>query len=167
MSQFQKKLVKIQESMFVVALKFTHNREEAKDLLQETILRALENEQRYVDQNNLSGWIYRILESTFINDYHKKLRMATIINGNMDLSNVENNYSADSPDSRCIIEEITAAINRLPEDLKQPFCMREQGYKYTDIADILNRPLGTIKNQIFQARQILRKELKDFKWNED
>lgn len=167
MSQFQKKLVKVQESMLVVALKFTHNREEAKDLLQETILRALENEKRYVDQNNFNGWIYRILESTFINDYHKKLRMATFINGNTDLAKVENNYSSDSPDSRCNIEEITAAINRLPEDLKRPFCMRQQDYKYTDIADLLNRPLGTIKNQIYQARQILQKELKDFKWNED
>lgn len=167
MSQFQKKLVKVQESMLVVALKFTHNREEAKDLLQETILRALENEKKYVDLNKLDGWFYRIMQSTFINDYNKNLRMTTIINKGTDLSNVENNYSSDSPDSGCNIEEITAAINRLPEDLKQPFCMRQQDYKYTDIADILNRPLGTIKNQIFQARQILRKELKDFEWNED
>lgn len=167
MSQFQKKLVKVQESMLATALKFTHNREEAKDLLQETILRALENEKKYTDQNNLEGWLYRILQTTFINGYNKNLRMTTIINKSTDISNVEHNYSSDSPDSICNIEEITAAINRLSEDLKIPFSLLREGYKYTDIADILQRPLGTIKNQIFQARQILQKELKDFEWNED
>lgn len=163
MSQFQKKLVKAQESMLVIALKLTHDREEAKDLLQETVLKALEYEKKYVDQNNFKGWFYRILHSTFINDYYKRLRMNTVINEDADIYNLENKYSCDSTDSICNIEEITAAINRLPEDLKLPFCMRENGYKYTDIADILQKPLGTIKNQIFQARQILQKDLKDFK----
>lgn len=89
--------------------------------------------------------------------------MNTVINEDADIYNLENKCSCDSTDSICNIEEITTAINRLPEDLKLPFCMRKNGYKYTDIADILQKPLGTIKNQIFQARRILQKDLKDFK----
>ncbi|MDD4593247.1 MAG: sigma factor-like helix-turn-helix DNA-binding protein, partial [Parabacteroides sp.] len=60
------------------------------------------------------------------------------------------------------IKEITKAINGLNNDLKVPFSMFLSGYKYNEIAEKLDIPLGTVKSRIFFARQELQKKLKDF-----
>lgn len=162
MSLFQKKLVKTQERMLTVALRLTHNRELARDLIQDAVLKALENENNYTDKN-LDGWFYRILHSIFINDYHQQVRTNTIIDPSADLYNVDDIYSNDSPESDCNVEQINSAINQLPKDLKAPFSMRKDGYKYIEIVKTLKRPMGTIKNQIFKARQDLQKNLKEYR----
>lgn len=148
--------------MLTVALRLTHNPEIARDLIQDAVLRALENEKNYTDKN-LDGWFYRILHSIFINDYYQKVRTNTFIDPSADLYNLDDIYSNESPESDCNVEHIHSAIDRLPNDLKTPFSMITDGYKYSEVVKKTKRPMGTIKNQIFKARQMLQDKLKEFR----
>lgn len=163
-SQFQKKLLGMQENMMNFALMLTANREDAQDLLQETSLKVLDNREKYVDNRNFKGWVLTVMRNIFINNYHRVLRTQTVVEQDVDLYNlhVTNDSSFDTPDGTCQLQEITGAIDALNEELKAPFSMYVSGYRYHEIAEVLHIPLGTVKSRIFFARQELKTKLKDF-----
>ena len=162
--QFQQKLLGLQENMMNFALMLTANRDDAQDLLQDTTLKVLDNQDKFVDNVNFKGWVLTVRPKIFINNYHKIVRVQTVVDSSADLYNLDivNDSGFDSPDKAYQIQEITKAINGLNDDLKVPFSMFLSGYKYNEIADKLNVPLGTVKSPIFFARQELQKQLKDF-----
>ena len=161
---FQKKLLSMQENMMNFALMLTANREDAFDLTQDTTLKVLSNQEKFVDNVNFKGWVLTVMRNIIINNYHKVVREQTLINRDADLYNLDvlSNSGFDSPEGTCQINDITEAINNLNTDLKAPFSMFVSGYKYHEIAEKLNLPLGTIKSRIFFARKELQKTLKDF-----
>ena len=163
-SQFQKKLLGMQENMMNFALMLTANREDAQDLLQETSLKVLDNREKYVDNRNFKGWVLTVMRNIFINNYHRVLRTQTVVEQDVDLYNlhVTNDSSFDTPDGTCQLQEITGAIDALNEELKAPFSMYVSGYRYHEIAEALHIPLGTVKSRIFFARQELKTKLKDY-----
>lgn len=162
--QFQEKLINLQDNMMNFALTLTSNRDDARDLLQDTTLKVLGNREKFTDNVNFKGWVLTIMRNIFINDYHKAVRAQSVIDQDTDVYNVDilNDSGFDTPDGSILIQEITGAINRLNEDLRVPFSLYVSGYKYNEIADKLDMPLGTIKSRIFFARQELQKQLKDF-----
>ena len=162
--QFQQKLLSLQENMMNFALMLTANRDDAQDLLQDTTLKVLDNQNKFVDNVNFKGWVLTVMRNIFINNYHKIVRVQTVVDSSADLYNLDvvNDSGFDSPDKAYQIKEITKAINGLNDDLKVPFSMFLSGYKYNEIAEKLNVPLGTVKSRIFFARQELQKRLKDF-----
>ncbi len=163
--QFQKKLLSLQENMMNFALTLTANRNDAQDLMQDTTLKVLDNQEKFVDNVNFKGWVLTIMRNIFINNYHKIVRTQTVVDQDIDLYNLDimNDSGFDNPDGAYQIQEITAAIESLNEELKVPFSMFVSGYKYNEIAEALNVPLGTVKSRIFFARQELKKRLKDFR----
>lgn len=162
--QFQQKLLSLQENMMNFALMLTANRDDAQDLLQDTTLKVLDNQDKFVDNVNFKGWVLTVMRNIFINNYHKIVRVQTVVDSSADLYNLDvvNDSGFDSPDKAYQIKEITKAINGLNDDLKVPFSMFLSGYKYNEIAEKLNVPLGTVKSRFFFARQELQKRLKDF-----
>jgi len=162
--QFQQKLLSLQENMMNFALMLTANRDDAQDLLQDTTLKVLDNQDKFVDNVNFKGWVLTVMRNIFINNYHKIVRVQTVVDSSADLYNLDvvNDSGFDSPDKAYQIKEITKAINGLNDDLKVPFSMFLSGHKYNEIAEKLNVPLGTVKSRIFFARQELQKRLKDF-----
>lgn len=163
--QFQKKLLGMQENMMNFALMLTANKDDAKDLLQDTTLKVLDNQEKFVDNVNFKGWVLTVMRNIFINNYHKLVRTQTIVDQSVDLYNLDviNDSGFNSPDGSYQIQEITKAINDLSDDLRIPFSMFLSGYKYNEIAEKLNVPLGTVKSRIFFARQELQKVLKSFR----
>ena len=164
-SNFQTKLLGLQSNLLNFAYLLTSNRDDAYDLLQDTTLKALDNEDKYVENVNFKGWVLTVMRNIFINNYHKIVRTQTVVDQGVDLYNLDvvNDSGFDSPDGAYQIQEITKAINGLNDELKVPFSMFLSGYKYNEIADKLNVPLGTVKSRIFFARQELQKVLKDFR----
>ncbi len=162
--QFQNKLMSIQDNMMNFALMLTANREDAQDLLQDTTLKVLDNQEKFIDNVNFKGWVLTVMRNIFINNYHKVVRIQSVVDQGADLYNLDviNNSGFDTPDGSFEIQEISNAINGLNEELKVPFSMYLSGYKYNEIADKLSVPLGTVKSRIFFARQELQRELKDF-----
>lgn len=162
---FEKKILSIQSNMFNFAMLLTANRDDAYDLLQDTTLKALDNQDKYVENTNFKGWVLTIMRNIFINNYRKIVRSQTVVDQTEDLYhlNLPQDSGFDSPDGSMTIKEINSAINSLNNDLKIPFSMFLSGYKYNEIADKLSLPLGTVKSRIFFARQDLQKKLKDMR----
>lgn len=163
--QFKNSLIGLQENMMNFALMLTANREDAQDLLQDTTLKVLDNQEKYVDNVNFKGWVLTVMRNIFINNYHKIVRSQTVIDQNVDLYNLDitNDDSFVSPDGSCQILEISKAIEALSKDLRMPFSMYLSGYKYNEIAEKLKLPLGTVKSRIFFARQQLQQALEGYR----
>lgn len=163
--QFKKNLLGMQENMMNFALMLTANREDAQDLMQDTTLKVLDNQEKFIDNVNFKGWVLTIMRNIFINNYHKIVRTQTVVDQGVDLYNLDimNESGFDSPEGSYQIQEISKAIENLNKDLKIPFSMYVSGYKYNEIAEKLGLPLGTVKSRIFFARQELQKTLKNYR----
>jgi len=159
--QFQKKILSIQQNMFNFAMTLTANRYDAEDLLQETTLRVLNNQDKYVDNVNFKGWVLTIMRNIFINNYRKELRSQIVIDQTNDLChlNIPENSRWENPEENMTVKEIKFIINSLNSDLKIPFSLYLDGYKYNEISDKLKLPLGTVKSRIFFARRELQRNL--------
>jgi RNA polymerase sigma-70 factor (ECF subfamily) len=162
---FQKQLLSLRGNLMSFAYQLTTNKEEAEDLLQDTTLKALDNEEKFVDNVNFKGWIFTIMRNIFINNYRQSVRQATIIDNTEDLYhlNLSQKSGLDSPEGSYSVKEITKIINSFTDDYKVPFTMHIVGYKYNEIAENLNLPLGTVKSRIFFARKRLQEILKDYR----
>ena len=164
-SNFQSKLIDLQKNLLNFAYILTSNRDDAYDLLQDTTLKALDNEDKYVDNVNFKGWVFTIMRNIFINNYRKVVRSATVIDQTEDLYhlNLPQDSGFETPEGSFAAKEITAAINEFSDDYRIPFSMHVAGYKYNEIAEKMNLPLGTVKSRIFFARQRLQQSLKDYR----
>ncbi|MDL2257150.1 sigma-70 family RNA polymerase sigma factor [Bacteroidales bacterium OttesenSCG-928-I14] len=164
-TQFQEKILGLQSNMFSFAMMLTANKDDAYDLLQDTTLKVLDNQDKYVDNVNFKGWVLTIMRNIFINNYRKVVRSQTIIDQTEDLYhlNLSQDSGIDTPEGALSVKEINSAITSLSDDLKIPFSMFVAGYKYNEIADNLDLPLGTVKSRIYFARQELQKQLKDLR----
>lgn len=162
---FAQNLLSIQTELFHFAFKLTADREEANALLQETSLKALDNEEKYTSETNFKGWVYTIMRNIFINNYRKVLRDQTYVDqtDNQFYLNQGNNLAEDSLEGSYDLKEIRRTVNELPKEYRIPFMMYVSGFKYREIADKLGLPLGTVKSRIYFTRQRLQEELKDFR----
>ena len=135
--QFKKNLLGMQENMMNFALMLTANREDAQDLMQDTTLKVLDNQEKFIDNVNFKGWVLTIMRNIFINNYHKIVRTQTVVDQGVDLYNLDimNESGFDSPEGSYQIQEISKAIENLNKDLKIPFSMYVSGYKYNEIAE--------------------------------
>ena len=125
----------------------------------------LTNEDKFADDTNLKGWIFTIMRNIFSNNYRQTVRKATILDQTDDLYhlNISQESGLITPDGSYSVKEITQAINSFNDEYRVPFSMHIAGYKYSEIAQHLDLPLGTVKSRIFFARQRLQIILKDFR----
>jgi len=146
------------------ALSLTHDMDDTKDLVQDTILKAYRYRENFKAGTNLRGWLYTILKNSFINNYRRNQKRNTF------LDSTENTYFLDIPSHKVdndaelkfIRKDLDAAVESLPYDLKLTFKLNAEGFKYHEIAEELNIPIGTVKTRIFIARRVLREKLKDY-----
>ncbi len=161
---FKSRLVGLQSNLLNFAYQLTSDREAAQDLLQDTTLKALDNEDKYVDNTNFKGWIFTIMRNIFINNYRQTVRQATVVDKTEDLYhlNISQDSGLTTPEGSYAVKEISQALNSFSDEYRVPFNMYVAGYKYHEIADKLGLPLGTVKSRIFFARKRLRSELADY-----
>lgn len=164
-ANFAQDLLSVQTELLNFAYKLTADREEANDLLQETSLKALDNEDKYAAETNFKGWIYTIMRNIFINNYRKALRDQTYVDqtDNQFYLNQNIDIEGDSTEGSYDLKEMRRIVNALPKEYRIPFSMYVSGFKYREIADKLGLPLGTVKSRIYFTRQKLQEELKDFR----
>ncbi|MCC8093893.1 MAG: RNA polymerase sigma factor [Tannerellaceae bacterium] len=162
-AQFQKQLLGMSDSMRKLAFILTANRNDAHDLFQETYLKVWINREKFTDNRNFKGWVLTVMKHIFINNYNKIIRSHTVIEQEVDIYNLDtvNDSGFNSPESAYRIQEINKAIGSLKPEYKKPFSLYVMGYKYNEIADMLGMPLGTVKSNIFSARQELKRRLDD------
>ncbi len=163
--QFQDEVLGMQDKLYTFALSLTANTEDAEDLLQETTLKALRNKEKFVDNVNFKGWMFTIMRNIFINNYRKIVNSQTLVDKTEDLYhlNLPQDSGFNTPDGAYSINEINKVINSFPDEYKKPFTMHVAGYKYKEIADDMELPIGTVKSRIFFARKRLMDQLKDYR----
>lgn len=162
--EFNSKLMNLHSNLQYFANSLTNDREEAKDLIQDTYLKALVNRDKFADDTNLKAWTFTIMKNTFINNYRRNQKANTIVDNTEDLFflNIPRKSDFPAPDSDYHYKEIQKKIAYLDEVQRMPFEMHNAGFKYKEIADKLNISIGTVKSRIFFTRKKLMESLKDF-----
>lgn len=159
---FAGKIVDMYPELLKQAYKLTMNKDKANDLVQECILKALDNEKKFVYQDNFKGWMYTIMRNIFINDYRQSIREQNLFNADLPenlLAEIENDGLFENSYD---LKLLHGAIDNLPENIKEPLILFMDGLKYREIAEKCKLPLGTIKSRLYFARKHLQADLKEF-----
>ena len=153
-AKFQSNLMNLQANLLNFAYMLTSNRDDAYDLLQDTTLKALDNEDKYAENTNF-----------FINNYRRAGRAATVVDTTENLYhlNLCQESGIETPEGAYGVNEISAAIDDIADEYRIPFVMHIQGYKYNEIAEHMNLPLGTVKSRSFFARKKLQSCFADYR----
>ncbi len=155
--EFNTRLVGEKQPLKNFALSLTHNMDDALDLLQDTYVKAISYREKFEDSTNLRAWLFTIMKNTFINSYRRAVKTKQIIQTNADIAMnraFKNNYQ-DITESRLAAKDILNKIEKLEDQYKIPFTRYYTGYKYEEIAQEMQLPLGTVKSRIFLARKQL------------
>lgn len=165
------------DSLYSTALRMTRNTAEAEDLVQDTYLRAYRFFGKFEEGTNFKAWIFKILTNTFINKYRKKIRTPQQVQ----LDKVE--FGLESEDEQKALKEwegfnesnyeelfdddIKAALAQLSDEFRMVILLADvEGFAYKEIADIIDRPIGTVMSRLFRGRRMLQKVLEKYARNE-
>lgn len=165
--EFSHSIEGLTTSLKPFALKLTKDLENANDLLQETLLKAFVNRDKFAEGTNLKAWLYTIMKNTFITNYQRMVRRATFIDttDNLHYINSAGSITQNLAYSQFALQDMHQAIEKLDDVYKTPFMLHFKGFKYYEIADRLELPIGTVKNRIHIARKELKKQLKVYRHN--
>ena len=156
--QFLSEINRLDNILFSFALRLTRNYEDAKDLMQETTLRAYKHRDKFAEGTNFKSWSSTIMRNTYINRYRKQ-KNRKHVNESVDnfLYAVENKAAAaNGGEAKIHFQELQDKLALVKEIYRVPFLMFYRGYEYREIAGHLNIPVGTVKSRIFLARKRLK-----------
>jgi len=159
------------DSMYNFAYRLTYDEDDAKDLVQETYLKAF----RFIDSfqrgTNAKAWLFRILKNSFINDFRKKSKQPAKV----DYQEVETYYNSEGVDESIttdlrveavqdmIGDEVSNALNSLAVDFRTVIILCDlEGFTYEEMAKILDIPIGTVRSRLHRARNLLKDKLKSY-----
>jgi len=158
-------------SMYNFAYRLTLDQDDSKDLLQDTYLKAYRFIDSFQKGTNAKAWLFRILKNSFINDYRKKSKEPSKV----DYQDVETYYNSEdvdrqiTPDLRVealrdmIGDEISNALNSLDVDFRTVIILCDlEGFKYDEMAKILDIPIGTVRSRLHRARNLLKEKLSTY-----
>jgi len=159
--EFNQMLVNNADFLKPFAVTLTRDNEQANDLFQETLYRALANREKYNVGTNIKAWLYTIMRNIFINSYRRRAKQNTIFDHtpNDFLLNYQQGAVSNDAMEKLHMKEVKAAIHQLPDIFRTPFLLYFDGYKYQEIAEMLKEPLGTIKSRIHFARKLLKAQV--------
>jgi RNA polymerase sigma-70 factor (ECF subfamily) len=159
--EFNSLLLNNSEFLKPFAINLTKDGEDANDLCQETLCKALINKDKYNAGTNIRAWLFTIMRNIFINNYRRKAIQKTVFDNSADdyLLNQSRVVVKNNAEATLNIKEIEKAIRQLPEIFRKPFLLYFDGYKYNEMAVALDEPLGTIKSRIHFARKLLKEQI--------
>ncbi|TVQ43748.1 MAG: sigma-70 family RNA polymerase sigma factor [Saprospirales bacterium] len=168
---FEKELFPHADALNTFAFHLTYDDEFAKDLVQETYLKAYRFIDKYEKGTNAKAWLFKILKNAYINHYRKKSKRPSKVDFE-DIINYQDSDDASSTkyfDLREEIfesmmgDEVTGAINSLPVDFRTVILLCDiEGFTYDEISKIIDIPTGTVRSRLFRARNMLKEKLKEY-----
>jgi RNA polymerase sigma factor (sigma-70 family) len=164
--EFTNTLTSLESYLMAFAMNYTKNVEDARDLTQETMLKAIRYREYYTPKTNFKAWVFTIMKNIFINQYRRRVKSGTIFDNSTDLYLLNGNTEErNSPDNHIASLEVEATLNKLTEEYREPFEMHYLGYKYKEIAEKLDIPIGTVKSRIFIARKKLMELMPEYRYS--
>lgn len=160
-AEFNGMIDELSQVLYSFAYNLTKSADASKDLYQETAFRAITNRDKFRPGTNFKAWMFTIMKNIFINNYRKKKKANTIIDTteNMYYINSGSVTINNKAESSIMTTELMGMIDELDDSTRIPFMMHYEGYKYQEIADELDLPLGTVKSRIFFARKALKEKI--------
>jgi RNA polymerase sigma-70 factor (ECF subfamily) len=170
--RFERDALVFMDQLYAAALRYTKNPEDARDLVQDTYLKAFNSFHQFEDGTNLRAWLYRVLTTTFINTYRKDQRRPQLASGELEdwqLAEAQSHTSdlgksaevealENLPDS-----DIKRALQEIPEEFRIVVYLADvEGFSYKEIADIVEIPAGTVMSRLHRGRKLLREKLADY-----
>jgi RNA polymerase sigma-70 factor (ECF subfamily) len=169
--QFEREAVAHHGQLLRTALKMTRHRQDAEDLVQETILRACAAYHQFTPGTNVTAWLHRIMLNTFINGYRKKRREPFLMVDDIEQCQVGSAAAilaaaAPSAEDRALSRipdaALVAALSQLPDNFRQVMYLIDvEGFTYREVAAIMNTPLGTVMSRLHRARASMRAKLSE------
>lgn len=156
-TEFNNQVEAIEDLLFGFAVKLTGNRDNAKDLMQETLMRGFDKKERFEMGTNFKAWMTTIMYNSHINHYRRKKTRNKVLRPMEDVSYLLETKSSDgNAFSMMLMKELKQMVDNLSDDFKIPFQMFVQGYHYDEIGETIDLPMGTVKSRIFYARKKLK-----------
>jgi RNA polymerase sigma factor (sigma-70 family) len=159
------------DSMYNFGYRLTFDEDDAKDLVQDTYLKAYRFINSFEQGTNAKAWLFRILKNSFINEYRKKSKQPAKV----DYQEVETYYNSESVDQSItsdlrvdavkdmIGDEISNALNSLAVDFRTVIILCDlEGFTYEEMAKILDIPIGTVRSRLHRARNLLKDKLRSY-----
>ena len=150
-------LIKESEKLQKFALKLTHNKSDADDLLQSTLLRAIEKKHLFQDGTNLFSWSSKIMYNMFVSAYRRRTKFET----QYDPESYIERESVEAPqDVKMELEDVNAAMNDISDDHREILtlvCVK--GMQYAEVSEMLQIPVGTVRSRLSRAREALTTEM--------
>jgi RNA polymerase sigma-70 factor, ECF subfamily len=153
--EFNSMLATVQEPLYYFSSRFYKTTDDRLDLVQETITKALFNREKFNAGTNFKAWVFTIMKNTFINEYKKNLRKKENTSSEDVYENARFFVENETPDHIFQRNEFDEKVKQMDTKYSQPLKMYHEGFKYEEISEKLYLPLGTVKNRIHSARNIL------------
>ncbi len=161
------------DSLYSTALRYTRNAAEAEDLVQDTYFRAWKFFDKYQKGTNFKAWIFKILTNTFINRYRKQTRTPQKVQLEKVDFCLENENDEPDPEewdgydeekyAEFFDDDVQSALSQLSEEFRMIVLLADvEEFTYKEIADIIERPIGTVMSRLYRGRKLLQKILKDY-----
>ena len=167
--------IPLMQSLYSAALRLTRNAADAEDLVSETYLRAYRSYGTFTAGTNLKAWMYRILTNAYISEYRRRQRRPVETElGDVDQLYLYRRLGGDTAVglNRSLEDELAAlfgehevkqAVEDLPDHYRLAVLLADvEGFSYSEIAEILDIPIGTVMSRLHRGRKQLHKRLYDF-----
>jgi len=171
-TRFERDAIVFMDQLYAAALRYTKNPEDARDLVQDTYLKAFNSFHQFEEGTNLRAWLYRVLTTTFINSYRKDQRRPQLAAGELeDWQLVEAQSHTSDLGKSAEVEalenlpdsDIKRALQEIPEEFRIAVYLADvEGFSYKEIADIVDVPAGTVMSRLHRGRKLLREKLADY-----
>jgi RNA polymerase sigma factor (sigma-70 family) len=147
-------------SMYNFAYRLTLDADDAKDLLQDTYLKAYRFIESFQKGTNAKAWLFRILKNSFINDYRKKSKEPSKV----DYQEVESYYNSEEVDRQITPDlRVEALKDMIGDEISNVIILCDlEGFKYEEMAKILDIPIGTVRSRLHRARNLLKEKLSEY-----
>ena len=163
-------VIKYQTRLIATAFKFVKDIQIAEDIVQESLIKSYKSLYSFREDSSFYTWIYRITVNTSKNFLVSKKRRGELLLAEISQeSDIEiESISPDSPEELLMSNQLKHVIenclNQLSEDTKTAITLRElEGLSYEEISKIVNCPVGTVRSRIFRGREILDKEIENYR----
>ncbi|CAB4665853.1 MAG: sigma-70 family RNA polymerase sigma factor [Actinobacteria bacterium] len=171
-ARFERDALAFTDQLYSAAMRYTKNPHDAKDLVQDTYLKAFSSFHQFEPGTNLRAWLYRVLTTTFINSYRKGQRQPLIADNEIEDWQLAKSASHTSDQGKSAEVEaleklpdsdIKRALQEIPEEFRIPVYLADvEGFSYKEIAEIVGAPTGTVMSRLHRGRKALRTLLTDY-----
>jgi RNA polymerase sigma-70 factor, ECF subfamily len=168
-ARFEKDALIFASALYGAALRYTKNPQDAQDLVQDTYAKAFTSFHQFEPGTNLKAWLYRILTTTFINNYRKDQRRPLLSGGEIEDWQIADAASHTSDLGKSAEDEVLEniadrdvkdALAAMPEDFRMAVYLSDvEGFSYKEIAEIMGVPTGTVMSRLHRGRKLLRESL--------